>query len=480
MVSSDDVLKISLLILNKINKIKELPKLKNAVIAGGAVCNLIHNYFNKKNSPVNDIDIFVFHEKESNNKDYNLDGAFINYNFLIKTDKNEQYKILSTNRDGYINYIHVEVENKENIEDLTKTLLKNFDINSTKGAIILETSKLIILDEFIDFLNNQQLEATSIKTPIKTILRLLKKQNELDVFLNKSHIESIYQFARFRETVIIQENFEKFKKEIILIKDKILPIKLRNGNVKLKYLQKFEPLHKNELKIIKNQGGNVLIRILEQKFNNSNKIKKYNKIIPYWRVLNNVVFNNFEEKTKDGFNSNDLVNFEKLLNKVPELTDSFSKLSLRDSIFICNKIRSFNLNDSFFNQFLGFLSKKELSLSKISEDYNQFQKEYLLKSKSIVKKLDIESKFVYELISKNHLELEGSEMNHCVGGYFNKINENNRIFSIKKGKLRSTIEIKKDNGVWIGVQHFGKNNTFPNNELRDIAILFIKKLNQTL
>lgn len=136
----------------------------------------------------------------------------------------------------------------------------------------------------------------------------------------------------------------------------------------------------------------------------------------------------------------------------------------------------------------------------------QLEKNRLVPKEKMLK-INPFSKWVKEIVQLDHLHLEGQNMNHCVGGYANKIKDNQcRIFHICVNGKHSTLEIgmaqkpfisshkkhgwsdeskkifnsfkaKPTKTKFSNLQHRGKYNSNPDKTNEKVAQLLIRYLN---
>lgn len=469
--------------------IKDLPSdidKSRSVIAGGAVANLLYNKQHNKNAPVNDIDIFVFNQRTTPKENNNLDGAIDDYIDGINSEFNNNLKILKTTRNGIFNIIEVEVDYIFDLGSLLVTLLERFDINATQAGIRLDNNQLITLPEYDEFLKTCQIKAINTNTPVKTILRLLKKKKEFECYFDDNQIKILFQFSRFKNSKMTSETVEKFKDQIDYCKDYFRVFKM-SGDVWKVFLNRDKhnlKLHRNEKKLIKSQNNKLLLPLFEAYYSQSKLYNKYLKIRPYQRTLSAYLSHDLFNNLKQDFNESKLVNLEKTLRKVQVLNNYFSKLSVRDSIdqaVILERIE----NPEFKLYILGLLATQIFPLDNESllEFIKLNEKKFLDSLEPLAMPLEYSSfKKIKELLTDYSLRLEGSRMGHCVGGYGAKIKRGDcRIFSIETEEGLSTIEIasKKISDtetLWYGIQHRGKFNKLPPQKNRELAVEFLNHL----
>lgn len=200
---------MSINVLDRLSKLQELPK--SGFLSGGAVANTILSIIDNKKYPVNDLDIFIVEDsmgESVSNTPLRTDDEITfqdRYENIISTpDLENSYKIKSTSLDGLINYVYVHFRKPISNESDYRRILKSFDINCCKVGIDLSDGNMIIDQDFIDFLNSRQLECTTPVTPAHSALRLIKKRDELNVYLDKeSSFKFLSQFYHFNENVFL-------------------------------------------------------------------------------------------------------------------------------------------------------------------------------------------------------------------------------------------------------------------------------------
>ena len=168
---------------------------ESGFMAGGAVANTIFDLFwGERDYPINDIDIFYVTERASTpyfewdtihtpmrSDSLNICGDGYNITKCVY-DYNVKYKVLSTKRDGLLNYIEI-----SSIGDVSRGydyILKGFDLNCCQVGIDLETKELIYTKEFEELLLTKQLDVCSFYTPSHTAIRIFKKIDELGLYCN--------------------------------------------------------------------------------------------------------------------------------------------------------------------------------------------------------------------------------------------------------------------------------------------------------
>jgi hypothetical protein len=196
-------------IINELNQLQQLPK--QGLLAGGAIANKIWEKVTGKSIPVNDIDIFVyggFIESSSLDKDRYKKYTWIEKEKARKIDTysgikyesshNKFYRIEEHSRDGLLNTVTY----TSNICD-PNLIIESFDINCTQVGYDLETGELFYSKHFDEFIKTSELKVVCANTPSHTLVRILKKRDELGAKLNKK-IEFKYL------TIARKQGFENY------------------------------------------------------------------------------------------------------------------------------------------------------------------------------------------------------------------------------------------------------------------------------
>ncbi|WP_196160848.1 hypothetical protein [Reinekea sp. G2M2-21] len=109
-------------------------------------------------------------------------GGFTGFETIDKG----KYQIRDSQTVGKMNYILFNIhryKETDQMEETATTLLQGFDINAVKVALFRDPKttlpKLVVCDEYMDFIKTGTLKAVTAITPLRTLLRLLKKQHEL-------------------------------------------------------------------------------------------------------------------------------------------------------------------------------------------------------------------------------------------------------------------------------------------------------------
>lgn len=94
--------------------------------------------------------------------------------------------------------------------------------------------------------------------------------------------------------------------------------------------------------------------------------------------------------------------------------------------------------------------------------------------------VDTQGFTIRELVTASELQREGEEMRHCVGGYARAVEDGRSIiisFRHPEGKLRSTLELKKDGKAYRVVQHRAFANKNPSEKELEIGLEICSLMN---
>jgi hypothetical protein len=184
--------------IDKIKTTWGLPQ--SGFIAGGSIANLIWEEVSGNKAVINDIDVFLFDgilEKLVQDKSQTLyehstkeDIWYEDYNGIaFMTKEKDFYCITESTKDDMFNYIKY----KSNSPEL-RVVIDSFDINCTAVGYSIDNDEFYWTDEFEKFLETGILRITNVKTPSHTVLRIIKKADELNATLTEFEL-NILQYA---------------------------------------------------------------------------------------------------------------------------------------------------------------------------------------------------------------------------------------------------------------------------------------------
>ena len=191
-----DVQQLAQRAIDKIKSQWGLPK--RGFIAGGSISNLIWEEVSGTKAIINDIDVFLFDGLLENyiedRKEYYFSFKedeenvwYDDYSGLRFIDRAKNYySICESTTEGIFNYVSYK-SNTHNPE----IIIKSFDINCTAIGYSIEEDKFYWTPEFEKFLNTGKLQITNLKTPCHTAIRIVKKSEELKVYLDLFELEII-------------------------------------------------------------------------------------------------------------------------------------------------------------------------------------------------------------------------------------------------------------------------------------------------
>jgi CRISPR/Cas system CMR-associated protein Cmr5 small subunit len=228
-----------------INQLKldfKLPS--HGFLTGGSIANLIWEFVSGNKAVINDIDIFILEGDKRLNKENRLyefekkesiyyDDSYGGINYRNKV--NEYYEISKSLSIGKINEIYY----VSNTND-PKIIIDSFDLNCVQIGYLIEEDKFYWTKDFEKFIRKGELKVVNLLTPAHTLLRLVKKSEELNANYNNFEINLLKHVINYHLNGIIRTRFksrykemwdkysDKLENDFILIKDKGLEDHLLN------------------------------------------------------------------------------------------------------------------------------------------------------------------------------------------------------------------------------------------------------------
>jgi hypothetical protein len=190
-------------------KTKETNFPKHGVIAGGSLGNLIWEQVSGNVAVVNDIDIFIFDREVNTENVYGdntntTDNKKIFYRSLEKiyykdytglcegSRTRDFYLIERTENSGLFNYVYYSATSEK-----PELVIDSFDINCTQVGYDIESDRFFWTKEFEQFLKDGKLKLTNLGSPHHSVIRILKKRDELNASLDPIEIKiAAYTVAR--------------------------------------------------------------------------------------------------------------------------------------------------------------------------------------------------------------------------------------------------------------------------------------------
>lgn len=179
-------------ILKRLSEFTKLPEV--GYVAGQSVASAVSELFGDGRAVVyNDVDVFrqqtpaefnavmerihsgetEFKRKTLKTCEFSTTSFVQGYRFLGISSES-RYRVLHTSRDGMLN----EVQCWFNSHDAYQ-FLETFDMNCVQVGVNLETRKLFWTPKFDNFCQTRQIEIAKLHTPAHTLIRYLKKREEL-------------------------------------------------------------------------------------------------------------------------------------------------------------------------------------------------------------------------------------------------------------------------------------------------------------
>jgi hypothetical protein len=194
-------------------------------LAGGSIANLIWEIVSGKEAIINDIDIFILKELQSNMSNLYLYDKFTtktvtkevseDYNGIKFSYKNEiKYYIDESIREEIFNKIYYCSDTKS-----PQIIIDSFDLNCCQVGYDLSEKKFYWSKEFIEFLKTGEIKIIDLRTPAHTAIRLAKKKVELGATVNEDEFGIAKYVLKHKNLMNVQKyrfkeknklEFEKF------------------------------------------------------------------------------------------------------------------------------------------------------------------------------------------------------------------------------------------------------------------------------
>ena len=182
-------------------KTKETNFPKHGVIAGGSLGNLIWEQVSGNVAVVNDIDIFIFDREVNAENVYGdstktTDNKKVFYRSLEKiyykdytglcegSRTRDFYLIERTENSGLFNYVYYSATSEK-----PELIIDSFDINCTQVGYDIESDRFFWTKEFEQFLKDGKLKLTNLGSPHHSVIRILKKRDELNASLDPIEVK---------------------------------------------------------------------------------------------------------------------------------------------------------------------------------------------------------------------------------------------------------------------------------------------------
>jgi hypothetical protein len=447
-------------------------------IAGGAISNTILSLMDGKDYPINDIDIF-YETDENSSQDSSNRTDKINlfsggYGELIAIDsRSDSYSIVTTEREDIINNVYVRRSSSPIIgDDNLLFILKGFDINCCMVGIDIETNRLVYTKDFEDFLKHRQLMVINPYTPCHTSMRLLKKKDELNCYLDvdkeMKYLSQVFlmfidPYAKGMKKVFAnffsekyKQLYEKYSEQLSTYFDLLSFIEAKTLSYKTINSTIFDAFDDISISkhLIMEWSKSELSTLKPKKYN---KVEKYVENIPHsvrGPISLKKVWNIFERSNKteikkaemilnnpeiapfffaiDGFhkcdfNEKNIDDFIKVFGKNQILIDAITKsnLNLQESLNFIRMIKTISTKESalFVDiiverivQEYGSIDKERLMDKEFIKTI--FEQEKNMRSKLLVQPLDLgEFEYnmnVYELVTEYDLLFASRILHNCM------------------------------------------------------------------
>ncbi|KOE87664.1 hypothetical protein ACXHQ0_18890 [Vibrio antiquarius] len=168
--------------------------------------DIIQNYYSQLGDMETDTEDYADALKrleKAHTRNVDIVNGYLSY---YHSTSNDTYRICDVFRKGLINSVIVQSPNGD-----YSSILKGFDINCTQVGVCLTTKKIYFTPHFLMFLNSLKLEVTNATRPSHTLIRLIKKQNELGLnfdeerTLSALNMSILLNNSKFRENILEPE-----------------------------------------------------------------------------------------------------------------------------------------------------------------------------------------------------------------------------------------------------------------------------------
>lgn len=130
------------------------------------------------------------------------------------------YRIINSVTQDMMNYVQFEMiltDKPTSIEQLAKNVLAGFDMNAVKVALFKDSFNglpcLMVCDEYLDFIQSGVIKPVTAITPLRTLIRLLKKEHEMkNISLDKECFDTLIGIYHNKTKHMLggdRDNFER-------------------------------------------------------------------------------------------------------------------------------------------------------------------------------------------------------------------------------------------------------------------------------
>ncbi|MDW1928334.1 hypothetical protein R7Q39_23290 [Vibrio sp. 947] len=172
--------------------------------------DLIQNYFSRLGDMETDVEDYADTLKcleKTHTRNIDIVNGYFSYH---NTTSNDTYRICDVFRKGLINSVIVQSPSGN-----FSSILKGFDINCTQVGVCLTTKKIYFTPQFLMFLNSLKLEVTNATRPSHTLIRLIKKQNELRLNFDEERTLGALNMALLLNNKSFRENVLESELELV-------------------------------------------------------------------------------------------------------------------------------------------------------------------------------------------------------------------------------------------------------------------------
>lgn len=489
------------MVLGVLNDFHLLPtNLGQYIVAGGSVAAILNYIVNGVNYKINDIDVYTWQMFPESASEIIIDSSnsltgysMVDSEFAINRVEQPNPKL---------DIIDIKSASSETEREIKLTdIISTFDLNCTKVAVSPKEIKIYYTEEFVDFLTTRQIELNKIS--LGSILRALRKSDELNSYFDL-YKASILIYERKRQPLDHFEVMEACSKACYQKHEKYtsrlnphIEIKTWDGDFYYPEANiKDHPL-KFAFDAMEIWHYNVSSKLIISLYDRitKNKSQYYRDIFREFikrENLNIFLFSCPKDYIGTNPETSKMDTLDKYLGKHRILAGILTKYDYNQQLNIMSVMNK--LESKYGRKAIGIIESNSqlftaegLNIGKairLIEEKVQEQKTPLVKKR--LPEITCTSTTIKELVTINDLESEGSDMQHCVGGYGGNLKSNSsRIISLQdklENKIRSTLQlaISNNNGKMVFKinQHYSRQNKPPTYLQKKIAEEFVNILNE--
>lgn len=393
---------------------------KSGIIAGGSISNIIWEIVSGNKAAINDIDVFIYESEiipkiiSDNYLDNNTKLSYMSSETIYDEDyrglkftsnPKEYYQISKSEHVDIWNFVYY----SSNVNGM-EVIINSFDINCTQIGYSIDDGKFYWTKDFENFLKTGELKLTNLLSPHHSMIRLCKKEKELNAKLDSFEFSLLsyairncqrqfnkrYFSTRYFE--IAKEYDKKLSAHFKLIEDTHAESYLKNLKGVNIDLYRFEP---NSLTNFKELNKCNIYSLNELLFYSRNIFDKSTDKLDYWDKLN---FLYTREDYIDITPSDDDVKMlRNLIFNAPKSIEKLKGLKISEQLRIVKKIFSAYTKEP--NIAIAILEKIKIDPDKELDDKDVLMLELLVRKELLL----ITSDKIDRVLGLEKKEVNGTE-----------------------------------------------------------------------